>query len=214
MRIRHILALATASLALATTTAAHAAGPPYTVAIGGSTTGTQVMTFTSTGTVQLSWKNDAGTILNMNCTSISGSATVAKGVGVNPFGSITSTTWTGCRMVLGAATFTQNGVWTLAGSGGNATSGTETIAGEFGNFSLGIALTAAPSICSFTVSGKLSNTFNEATQTLQINETGYTGNAVLSNVGPCVGQAQNGNPFNMIATFNVSTGGAGNINLS
>lgn len=113
----------------------------------------------------------------------------------------------------GPAVLEQNGAWNLTGTGANATAGTETIAGHAGNVSFGFATTPA-TICSFTVSGKLSNTFNEATQTLKISETGYTGNAVLSNVSGCLGQVQNGNPFNLVTSLSVSTGGAGAINLS
>ena len=213
MKLRHMLALAIASLVLATTTAAHAAGPPYTVAIGGSTTGTQAMTFTSTGSVQIAWRTNAGTRIAFNCTSVSGNGAVAKGVGVNPVAAITSTTWIGCRAPGGPSTITQNGTWSLAGTGSNATPGTETIAGQLGNVSFGYSWTPS-SICSFTVSGSLDTTFNEATQTLQVNETGFTGKATLSNVQECLGQAQNGNPFNLVADLNVSTDGAGAINLS
>lgn len=214
MRIRRILALATASLVLATTTAAHAAGPPYTVAVGGSTTGTQAITFASSGAVQFSTRNNAGTVINMNCTSLSGSATVTKGAGVNPLWSITSTTWNGCRAPGGPVGLTQIGTWNLSGTGSNATSGTETIAGYIGNLTMGVVWSPPTSICSYTVTGQLNGSFNEATQTLNINETGYTGNATLSGVSGCLGQLQNGNAMNFVTSLVVSTGGAGAINLS
>ena len=213
MKIRHTLAVAAAALVLATTTAAYAAGPPYTVAVGGSTTGTQAIAFASSGAVQIAWRTNAGTRIAFNCTSVSGSGVLAKGVGVNPVAVVTSTTWIGCRAPGGASTITQNGTWSLAGTGSNATSGTETIAGLLGNVSFGYSWTPS-SICSFTVSGSLDTTFNEATQTLQIDESGFSGDAVLSSVSGCLGQAQNGNPFDLVTNLVVSSGGAGAINLS
>ena len=214
MKVRHALALVSAALVLATTAAAHAAGPPYTVAVGGSATGTQAITFASSGTVQFSVKNNAGTVLNLNCSSVTGNATVTKGVGVNPIAAITSTTWTGCRIPGMPFTVTQGGVWDLAGTGSNATAGTETIGTQIPSVALGFAVTANPAVCSFTVTGHLDGSFNEATQQLLVSETGYSGDLALSNVGPCLGQMQSGNAANMIFSANVSTGGAGAINLS
>ena len=214
MKIRHALAGVTAVLVLGAMTAAHAAGPPHTVPVGSSTTGTQAITFASSGTVQFSVKNNAGTVVNLNCSSVTGNATVTKGVGVNPIAAIISTTWTGCRIPGGAYAVTQGGTWDLAGTGANATSGTETLGTQIQNVALGFAVAANPAICSFTVSGRLDGTFNETTQQLLVSETGYSGDLILSNVGPCLGQLQSGNAANMIFTANVSTGGAGAINLS
>ena len=216
MKVQHALVGLTVALVLGTVTAAHAAGPPYTVAVGGSTTGMQAITFTSSGAVTFAIKNNAGTVVNMNCTEISGTGTVMKGVGVNPIASITSTTWTGCRFPwFGALNVIQNVSSNIAGTGATATAGTsDSVTGHFGNVNFGWVAASSPASCSFTVSGKLDMAFNEATQQILINETGYSGDAVLSNVGPCAGQVQAGNPFDMVAKLNVSTGGAGAINLS
>ena len=214
MKLRHLVAGVATVGVVALSGPAFAAGPPYTVAVGGSTSGTQAVTATSTGTVQFSAKNNAGTIVNMNCTSVTGSGVVQKGTSVNPVATITSTTWTGCRIPGGAATVTQNGTWNITGTGSNATAGTETIAGYVGNADASVALTASPAICSFTVTGQADGTFNEATQQLVISETGYSGDLTLSGVGPCLSQLQSGNPANMLTTLNISTGGAGSIDLS
>lgn len=214
MKIRHALAGIAAALVLGTMTAAHAAGPPHTVPVGGSTTGAQAISFSSTGTVQFSVKNNAGTVVHLNCSSVTGNATVMKGVGVNPIAAITSTTWAGCRIPGMPFTVTQGGAWDLAGLGSNASAGTETIGTQIQSVALGFAVTANPAVCSFTVTGHLDGAFNEGTQQLVVSETGYSGDLSLSNVGPCLGQMQSGNAANMIFSANVSTGGAGAINLS
>jgi hypothetical protein len=215
MKLRHLVAGAATVGLVALSGPAFAAGPPYTVAVGGSTSGTQAVTATSTGTVQFTARNNSGVIINMNCTSVSGNGTVTKGTGLTQVATITSTTWVGCRIPGGPATVTQNGIWNLTGTGSTATAGTsDTVAGYVGNANASVALTSSPALCSFTVTGQADGTFNEATQQLVINETGYSGDLTLSSVGPCLGQLQNGNPANMITTLNISTGGAGAINLS
>jgi hypothetical protein len=194
---------------------AFAAGPPYTVSVGGSSAaGSHPFTATSTGTVVFNAKNNAGTVINMNCTSVSAAGTVTSGTGVNPVATITSTTWNGCKIPGGNATVTQSGNWNLTGTG-SASTADETIAGYVGNVSAGVALTASPGTCSFTAAGpvaggaatpgKANGSFNETTQQIVINETGYTGNLTLSGVGPCLGQLQNGNKANFAATLNVTS---------
>ena len=213
MKLRHLAAGAAAASLVGLSGPAIAAGPPYTVAVGGSTSGTQAVTAVSSGTVQFSARNSAGTIINGNCTSVSGNGTVTKGTGLTQVATIDSMTWTGCRTPFGPVAVAQSGTWVVNGTGSNATAGTETIAGYVGNVTAGVATTPS-TICSFTVTGQASASFDEATQTLKISETGYTGNLTLSGVSGCLGQLQNGNPANFVANLNINTGGAGAINLS
>jgi len=184
---------------------AFAAGPPYTVSVGGSSAaGSHSFTAASTGTVVFNAKNNAGTVINMNCTAVSASGTITSGTGVNPVANIASTTWTGCKIPGGNATVTQSGAWNLTGTG-SASSALETIAGYVGSVNAGVALTASPATCSFTATGQANGSFNESTQQIVISETGYTGNLTLSGVGPCLGQLQNGNKANFGATLNVTS---------
>lgn len=213
MKLRHLVAGAATLGLVALSGPAFAAGPPYTVTVGGATSGTFSVSAASSGPVVFTAKNNAGTVVNMNCTAVSGTGSVVAGTNKNPVATITSTTWTGCRIPGGAATVTQAGTWNISGTGSNATAGTETIAGNVNNVTAGVALTASPSVCSFTVTGQADGAFNEATQQLVINETGYSGDLVLSGVGPCLGQLQSGNFADMQATLNVSSSG-GAINLS
>jgi hypothetical protein len=48
---------------------------------------------------------------------------------------------------------------------------------------------------------------------LVLGETGYTGHLGLSNVGPCLGQLQTGNPTDLASTLDV-TSPDGAINVS
>ncbi|MDQ1105108.1 hypothetical protein QE364_003051 [Nocardioides zeae] len=213
MKLRTLAAGAAATAFVIVSSPAFAAGPPYTVSVGGSSAAaSHSVSAASSGTVTFSMRNSSGTIYNMNCSSITGSGTVTSGTGVNPIGSITSTTWTGCTF-LGAMTITQNGTWSVSGTGSNATTGSETIAGQVGNVNASLRTSSNPNICRFTVTGQPRISFDEATQQLKISETGYTGNLAVSGVVGCLGALQNGNPMNMVATLNV-TSPDGAINLS
>lgn len=223
MKLKHAGVLAAAASAVLIAGPAFAAGPPYTVSVGGSSaTATHPISATSTGTVKFSAKNSSGTIINMNCTSVTGSGNVYSGTGINPVADITSTTWSGCTIPGGAATVTQTGTWNVTGTGSNATSGSETIAGYVGNVVAGVKTTANPAICNFTVkglggtvNGKATGSFVEGSspQQLVISETGYTGNLELTGVSGCLGQLQSGNKANFEATLNI-TSPDGAINLS
>lgn len=214
MKFKHLAAGAAAAAIVAVSSPAFAAGPPYTVSVGGSSAaGSHSITAASTGAVSFSARNNAGTVINMNCTSVSGSGTVTSGTGLSQIASIGATTWTGCTIPGGAATVTQSGTWTVNGTGTNASAGNETIAGNVGNVSAGVFTTANPAVCSFNVTGFARGSFNEATQQLVVSETGYTGNLKLSNVSGCLGRLQNGNPANFATTLNV-TSPDGAINLS
>lgn len=213
MKLRHLIAGAATVGLVALSGPAFAAGPPYTVKVGTNTTGTFTVSAVSSGSVQFSALNNSSTPINMNCTKVEGTGSVVAGTNKNPVATITSTTWTGCRVPGGNAKVTQSGVWDLTGTGSNATTGNETIAGYIGNVTAGVATTPIASVCSFTVTGQANGSFNEATQVLNVNETGYTGNLTLSGVTGCLGDLQNGNPANFVANLSItSTGGA--INLS
>lgn len=196
----------TGLVVVSTATAVLAAGPPYTVAVGGSSApGTHPFTASSTGTVALSAKNSAGTVVNFNCTSVNASGIITSGTGVNPVASGVSTTWQGCKMPGGNLSVAQSGTWNITGTGADATTGTEKIAGYVGDVSARMSLAASPATCSFTVGGRMAATFDESTQRLVVAETGYSGRLVLSNVAPCLGLLQDGNVMNVAFTMNVTS---------
>lgn len=214
MKLRTLAAAAAATAVVIVSSPALAAGPPYTVSVGGSSAaGTHAVTAASTGTVQFNIRNNAGTVINSNCSAVSGAGTVTSGTGVNPVASISTTTWVGCSIPGGAKTITRNGTWTVTGTGASATTANETIAGYVGGINASVHTTANPNICRYTVTGQARASFNEATQQLVIGETGYTGNLTISNVVGCLGLIQNGNAANFATTLNV-TSPDGAINLS
>lgn len=191
-----------------------AAGPPYTVSVGGSSVaGAHPFSAVSTSTVRVSAWNNSGTVINHNCTSVSVTGSVTTGTALTQIGSIGSSSWNGCTIPGGAFTVTQTGSWSWVGTGSNATSGQETVQGRVEGLVLTWHTTANPSLCRFTMSGSATASFNESTQQLTVSETGYTGNLTLSNVFGCLGQWQNGNKVNLEMTFNVSSPD-GAINLS
>lgn len=193
---------------------AQAAGPPYTVSVGGSSAaGTHPFSATTTGTVRFSSKNNAGTILNQNCTSVSITGSVASGTALSQVGDVGSSSWVGCSIPGGAFAASQVGTWRWIATGSNATSGQEVVEGRIDGLVVNWRTASNPNVCRYTMSGSARAFFNESTQQLTISETGYTGNLTLSNVFGCLGQWQNGNKVNLEMTFNVSSPD-GAINLS
>lgn len=214
MAMRHLAASLTATAVIATFSPASAAGPPYTVSVGGSSAGgTHPIHVASAGVVRFSARNQAGTVVHMNCHALTGGGTVRSGSEVNPVATLTSTTWTGCSIPGIQLTVTQSGPWGVLGTGANATSGTERIAGTITDVVAGVRATANPDACRFTLSGAPRSSFDEAAQQLVVHETGHTGALVLSDVVGCFGQLQNGNRADLSATLDV-TSSAGALDLS
>ena len=211
MKLRH-LAIGAAAAGLVAVSGPAFAAAPYTVAVNGSSAaGTHTVTATSTGTVEFSAKNDSGVVINMNCTGVTGSATVTSGPSVNnPIATINSTTWTSCVIPGGTAKVIQSGGWNINGTG-TATAGLESVAGNVDNINVGVEHAALAAICNFDiVAGTANGSIDEVNDQLKINETGYTGNLTLANVNGCAGDLQDGNPANFKATLNLSD----SINLS
>ena len=214
-----VLALATATLALGGPV--WAAGPPYTVSVGGSSAAaSHPVTGSSTGLLRFTIKNNAGTTLPLTCTSVSVTGSVTSGVGVNPWASVTSSTWSGCIFIGGAYSVTQATAWPLVGTGTNATPSVETIAGRADNVDLAVASAANPAICSFRIRGTTSTSagsfigaFDESTQTWSVSPTGFTAPLRTWNVSGCLGQVQNGNPVDLAATLPLASPN-GAVNLS
>lgn len=185
---------------------AQAAGPPYTVSVGGSSAaGTHSFSAATTGTVRFSSKNNAGTILNQNCTSVNMAGSVTTGTALSQVGDVGSSTWIGCSIPGGAFAATQVGTWRWVGTGSNATSGQEIVQGRIEGLVVNWRTASNPNVCRYTMSGSARASFNESTQQLTVSETGYTGDLTLSNVFGCLGQWQNGNKVNLEMTFNVSS---------
>ena len=206
MKIRHIAAAMAATLVVAVPTAAFAGGSPYIVSVGGSAVGASghPITASSTGAVQVSARNLSSTVVNMNCTWAAMTGTVTSGTAVNPVLSFPAlaTSFTGCSVPGGPATGTRLSPSHFVGTGTNATTSIETVAGHLSVHAT-FSVTANPNVCSFTIDGHARASFDEATQRLILNESGYTGNLVVTSVRGCLGRLQVGNPVNLITALDV-----------
>lgn len=202
-------AAALALAAVATAGPALATGNAYTVAVGGSTAaGTHAITATTTGPLSF-----AVPTLTMGCSSAnvpaSPASSVTSGTAVTDIAAINRINFSGCTGPGGALTVTSAGTWRLHGTGPATAAATDVVSGHVEN----ITATVGNAVCRFTVTGKADGTFNEATQQLVVNETGFSGDLKVSNVTGCLGQVVSGQNANFGGTFNVaSVDGA--INLS
>ena len=196
-------AIVTAGLALAGVAVAGpalATGSSYTVSVGGSSAaGTHNITATTTGSLSF-----AVPTLSMSCTSAnvptSPASTVASGTSITDIAAINKINFAGCVGPGGTLAVTTVGTWKLHGTSA-ATSGNDVISGHVEN----ITANVSNAVCKFTVTGQANGTFDEATQTLQVSETGFTGNLKVSNVTGCLGQVTSGQNANFTGTFNVAS---------
>lgn len=195
-----------------------ATGNAYAVAVGGSTANTSyALSMASAGTLQWSLQRDApyGTNLNMNCTSanVTGSgATVnggaSDGTAPTEIANFPSMNFLGCSTFGGALTVTTNAPMVLHGTSAATTSATDVVQVHLE----GVDITWSNAVCKFRWTGSARGSFNEATQQLTINETGYTGSLSYSLIAGCLGQVPASGNANLAGTFNVMTAG-GAINL-
>ena len=215
--MKKVLAVVLAISAVVLAGPVWAVTPTYTVTVGGSSAPvTYSISAVTSGSVSMSIKNNAGTVVNTSCTSISASGKVFGGTGINPWAQLDNSTWSGCAIPGGPATITPSGSWRVTGTDG-AVGGW--IPGYLGDLYFTAKVTANASVCSFAVqgaggmSGGPDVRFEPATQRLAIAETGFTHHLKVVNVSGCLGQIQLGNPVNLVTTFNVSSA-AGPINVS
>jgi len=201
-----------------------ASGNAYTVSSGTFTSGDHDFTASNTTGITFNVKHLAnGNIVSMPCDGVTipdtgGSAQVHDGTGIVDIATFDSSAWAGCHFGNLPLTVTQSGTWAIHGTGA-ATSGTnDVIDGHVDGVHASVA--ASPAIlCNFTVDGttdadpgKANGSFDESSQVLSVNETGYTGNLVVHNVHGCSGAISDGDPAEFIGDFDV-TADNGPINL-
>lgn len=206
---RRLLAGAAAALCLAVGVGpAGATGNSVTVAVGGtSAQALHPVTATTTGSV--SW---AVPTLAWGCTSAkipsSPVSEVHGGTGVTNVLSIQALSFQGCTLPVGLPTAAvvpaTLHVTSAASAGSN-----DVVSGHLDDLTI-VSLNA---ICGFTVTGSARFTFNESTQQLAIEETGFTGNLTVSKVRGCLGLVQNGQAMNLTMNLQVNSPD-GAINIS
>ncbi len=182
MTIRRALTAGAALLAAAvlSTTPAHATGLTYAVTAGGSSApGSAPFSATPSGALA---------IAGYTCTGpTSSTGTISRGPSVLNILSASLTT-SGCGG-MGSATITFSGGWLMHGTS-PATSATNDVVSVHLH---GVNVTVnGGTICRFTATGQLDGSFDEATQTLTINETAATSDLIAANVIGCFGIVKSG----------------------
>lgn len=186
-------ALSATALLAATAGVAHA-GPPWTISIGGSSTGTPVPFTATSGTIE--W-----TVPGMNLTCDSGTAegTIHPGPTSGPAAIVTSTTFNGCMFPLGMElSVVQASDWNVNLTGDNSGGVTP---GEITNVNASVS--DADGLCSFDVSGSVASSFDENTQQLTADNTGSPTSLLVSDVDGCFGLVLAGDPLTFSATYEV-----------
>lgn len=172
------LAIGSGAIALTISMATAAvAGPPFTITVGSSTSGSYPVAGDSTGPVAIT----SG--VTYSCSSVSIDGTIDAGTTSGKIADLTSSTWIGCSMPLGMAMSVQhNGIWEINALSGPDTNGTVQV--RITNVSAHMEDTSSAGVtCSYDISGSVPATFDNATQVLAVNGSGL----VVSNIHGCFG---------------------------
>ncbi|MFS3129372.1 hypothetical protein ACLM5J_13300 [Nocardioides sp. Bht2] len=211
------------------------AHPPYDVEVGGSTATADHLFFGTSTPAGIDFSVDhLGTITNMDCGDVNVEGKVHAGLNRNnPIATIMPVTrvntpetfhgldWKNCRGPAGLAMTVQPTLnWELRASGPATAANTDVIAGQItgaggGLLTARVYATAAPGACDFTVSGVADGSFDEATQALTVNETGYTGNLTITSIGSggaanCFGLVGVGDSADFQGVFDIGADAVGN----
>ncbi|MCL8250088.1 hypothetical protein AERO_01720 [Aeromicrobium fastidiosum] len=193
------MALGTASFAAAGP--ALASGSAYTVAVGGSSA-TAAHPFTTATTKTVTYRTPT---ITLGCSSASipasPTSTSSSGSAVTDVLTVNTVRFAGCSSFGGSLAVSTPAPWTFRGSGPASVGTSDVIVGHVDGFNA----TWSNAICRFTVTGTADASFDETTQRLVIDESGLTGDLVVSGVVGCLSQFQNGQPFDVKAYFAASS---------
>ncbi|MCR4513995.1 hypothetical protein [Aeromicrobium sp. 50.2.37] len=207
---RWLLAGAAAALCLAVGVGpAAATGNSVTVAVGGtSAQALHPVTATTTGSVK--W---GAPTFSWTCTSAKiPSSPVSEahgGTGVTDFLTIRALPFQGCTWPGGTMITALTAPATLHVTGAATSGSSDVVQGHLDD----LTIVSSYAVCTYTVTGSARFAFNESTQQLAIEETGFTGNLTISNVRGCLGQVRNGQAMNLTMNLQV-TSPNGAINIS
>jgi hypothetical protein len=148
---------------------------------------------------------------NMTCSAVDLGGTVQSGT--NPAATIESarTAWGGCLYSGQDLDITMNNnTWSLVADTGYTSGADTSVASHISSISMHWSLLGG--LCTYTVTGSMQASFNEATQTLQVNETAAHGGLTVSGTSfGCFGLWTNGSHANFSGTFAISAPHAINI---
>lgn len=175
-------------------TAAYA-GPPWTVSVGGSSTGAPASySATTVGTdPDIEFSVPAA---DLTCADGTADGTITPGATASKAGEITATEFNTC---LGPFDIplevTQTSVWDINITGNNVGGVTP---GSIGNVNAHVE--NPDGLCEFDVTGSVPGSFNENNQQLAVGGGGLT----VSNVSGCFGAIGNGNPATFDGTYQLA----------
>jgi hypothetical protein len=208
--VRRLLAGTAAALCLAVGVGpAGATGNSVTVAVGG-TSAPSAHPFSATTQGSVSW---AAPALAWGCTSAkipsSPVSEVHGGTGVTDVLTVRAMSFQGCTWPLGAMNTRLTAPATLHVTGSATSGSTDQVRGRLDD----VTIVSSYAVCEYTVTGSARFTFDEGTQRLAIEETGFTGNLTVSKVRGCLGWVQNGQAMNLTMNLQL-TSPDGAINIS
>lgn len=212
----------------------------YTVSVGGSTAaGTHLFYASDVNGIAFSVKNGAGTVTPMSCANVNAEGNIYSGSGVDPIARITpvtlanapdiatpvdkpdqATEWKNCVGPFNLEmSVNQLNTWEVHATGAVTSGSDTTVAGYVsgpndGPLQARVYATSGGkggTSCNFVVEGYADGNFNEATQSLNVTETGYSGDlTVVSALGNCLGLVTVGSKADFTGAFEFGTDSASN----
>jgi hypothetical protein len=193
-----------AAVGLLTAVAAPAWAANYTVTVGGDATPTDhVVAADSAAAPRWSYEKPDGTKLSMSCSRMTLDLRVRSGASGGTLAAVPSGSSSGCTWPGGSMWYPHVGTWQLDLTGPATSGDSDVIDGVLRN----VRIDNAYAICSFRTVGEARVRFHEASQKLEIVETGLTGRLRQTQVQGCLGQLRNDGAVDWEATLDLSSSG-------
>lgn len=200
MRLRRLLVIPVMALAMAVAGPAWAAS--YTVTVGGSSApGSHAATAQSVGAVRWGYQNPGTSTLQLTCSSMRLDLSVGSGSSTGSLAAVPSGSSSGCTWPGGSMLYAHVGTWQLDLTGPATSGSTDVIDGVLRN----VRIDNSYAVCRFKTVGEARVRFHEATQRLEIVETGLSGLLRQTDVLGCWGQLRNNGAVNWEASFAVTS---------
>lgn len=199
MKLRRLLVIPVVALAMAVAGPAWAAS--YTVTVGGSAAPADHAATAAGSAPQWGYERPDGSTLTITCSSMRLDLNVRSGPSSGSFAAVPGGSNNSCTWPLGAMAYPHVGTWQLDLTGPATSGSTDVIDGVLRN----VRIDNAYAICSFKTVGEARVRFHEATQRLEIVETGRSGRLRQTEVLGCLGQLRNNGAVNWETTLAVTS---------
>lgn len=191
---KSLAAAGAAALIVASGTAAFA-GPPWTVSVGGSSTGSPASYTATSGQIDFTVPGQ-----NLGCDSGTAEGTITPGATSSKAGEITDTEFINCLGPLNIPLeVNQTSTWDINITGDNSGGVTP---GQIGNVSASVS--NPDGLCSFDVVGTVAGSFDENTQQLTVDNTSGPDTLFVENVDQCFGLILEGDPATFEGTYDLA----------